>query len=66
VLHHDHLVGKVDAIVERKASVLRVNAIHENVRFTRAVTKAVHAEIEALAAFLGMAAVDRRDLDRTT
>jgi hypothetical protein len=54
VLHHDQLVGKVDAIADRKASVLRVNAIHEDVRFTRAVSKAVHAEIEGLAAWLGL------------
>jgi uncharacterized protein YcaQ len=52
VLHQDQLVGKVDAIVDRKASVLRVHAIHEDVRFTRAISKAVHAEIEALAAWL--------------
>ena len=64
LLHHDQLAGKVDAIVDRKASVLRVNAIHEDVRFTRAVTNAVHGEIEALAAWLGLAAVDRRDLHR--
>jgi uncharacterized protein YcaQ len=63
VLHHDQLVGKLDAVVDRKAKVLRVHAIHEDVRFTRAVTKAVRAEIEALAAWLGVA-VDRRDLDR--
>ena len=54
VLHDDQLVGKVDAIADRKASVLRVNAIHEDVRFTRAVTKAVHAELDALAAWLGL------------
>ena len=57
VLHHDQLVGKVDAIVDRKASVLRVHAIHEDVRFTRAVSKAVDAEIGALAAWLGVDAV---------
>jgi uncharacterized protein YcaQ len=62
VLHHDQLVGKLDAIVDRKAKVLQVNAIHEDVRFTRAITKAVNAEIDALAAWLGLAAVDRRDL----
>ena len=62
VLHHDQLVGKVDAIVDRKASVLRVHAIHEDVRFTRAVTKAVNAELEALAAWLDLAGVDRRDV----
>ncbi len=39
VLHHDRLVGKVDATADRKASVLRVNAIHEDVRFTRAMTQ---------------------------
>jgi uncharacterized protein YcaQ len=59
VLHHDELVGKVDAMTDRKASVLRVHAIHEDVRFTRAVTKAVHAELEALAAWLGLSSVDR-------
>ncbi len=35
VLHDDRLVGKVDATADRKASVLRVHAIHEDVRFTR-------------------------------
>ena len=55
VLHNDQLVGKLDAIVDRKAKVLRVDAIHEDVRFTRAITKAVNAEIEALAAWLGVA-----------
>ena len=28
VLHNDQLVGKLDAIVDRKAKVLRVDAIH--------------------------------------
>jgi len=64
VLHHDQLVGKVDAIADRKASVLRVHTTHEDVRFTRAVTKAVHAELDALAAWLGLDTVDYRDLDR--
>jgi uncharacterized protein YcaQ len=58
VLHNDQLVGKLDAIVDRKASVLRVDAIHEDVRFTRAMTKAVNAEIDALAAWLGLAAIE--------
>ena len=34
VLHGDRLVGKLDAVADRKASVLRVNAIHEDVKFT--------------------------------
>jgi uncharacterized protein YcaQ len=58
VLHHDRLVGKVDALADRKASRLRVNAIHEDVRFTRAMTKDVRAELEALASWLGLDAVE--------
>jgi uncharacterized protein YcaQ len=58
VLHHDRLVGKVDATADRKASVLRVNAIHEDVRFTRTVTKAVQVELEDLASWLGLAGVE--------
>jgi hypothetical protein len=57
ILHEDRLVGKLDAAADRKASVLRVNAIHEDVRFNRAMTKAVQAELEDLAAWLGLGAV---------
>ncbi|MFL5749781.1 MAG: DNA glycosylase AlkZ-like family protein, partial [Chloroflexota bacterium] len=46
ILHGDRLVGKLDATADRKASILRVNAIHEDVRFSRAITKAVEAEVE--------------------
>jgi uncharacterized protein YcaQ len=58
VLHGDRLVGKVDAKADRKASVLRVNAIHEDVKFTRTMTKAVQAELEDLASWLGLGAVE--------
>jgi uncharacterized protein YcaQ len=58
VLHHDRLVGKVDAKADRKASVLRVFAIHEDVRFTKAITKAVRAEIDDLAQWLGLTDVE--------
>jgi uncharacterized protein len=58
VLHDDRLVGKVDAAADRKAAVLRVHAIHEDVRFTRAMTAAVRAELDDLASWLGLAAVD--------
>ena len=54
VLHDDRLVGKVDATGDRKASVLRVHAIHEDVKFTRTVTKAVQSELEDLASWLGL------------
>jgi uncharacterized protein len=57
ILHQDRLVGKVDAVADRKASVLRVNAIHEDVPFTRAMTKGVRAELDDLAAWLGLAGV---------
>jgi uncharacterized protein len=58
ILHGDRLVGKLDAGADHSASVLRVNAIHEDVTFTRAVSKAVAAEIEDLAAWLGLAAIE--------
>jgi uncharacterized protein YcaQ len=58
VLHDDRLVGKVDATADRKASVLRVHAIHEDVKFTRTMTKAVQAELEDLASWLGLGAVE--------
>jgi hypothetical protein len=57
ILHDDQLVGKVDAVADRKASLLRVNAIHEDVRFTRSTTQAVQAELADLAAWLGLDAV---------
>jgi uncharacterized protein YcaQ len=57
VLHEDRLVGKVDATGDRKRSVLEVHAIHEDVRFTRTLTKAVHAELESLASWLGLESV---------
>ena len=54
LLHGDRLVGKVDATVDRKSKVLRVNALHQDVRFTRAMTAGVLAELEDLAAWLGV------------
>jgi uncharacterized protein len=54
VLHEDRLVGKVDATADRKRGVLEVHAVHEDVRFTRAITKSVNAELEALSSWLGL------------
>jgi len=54
VLHGDRLVGKLDATADRKAGTLVVNAIHQDARFSRAVTAAVHAEIDDLATWLGL------------
>src|SRR5205807_2244959 len=56
ILHEDRLVGKLDAAADRKASVLRVNAIHRDVKFTRTMTKAVEAELDELASWLGLSA----------
>jgi uncharacterized protein len=58
VLHGDRLVGKVDATADHKASVLRVNAIHEDVKFSRTMTRAVQSELEDLASWLGLGAVE--------
>jgi uncharacterized protein YcaQ len=58
ILHGDRLVGKLDAKADRKASVLRVNAIHEDVKFTRAMTKGMQAELEDLAAWLELDAIE--------
>ena len=52
ILHGDRLVGKLDAAADRKAGVFRVNAIHEDVKFTRAMTKTVQAELDDLASWL--------------
>jgi hypothetical protein len=57
ILHEDRLIGKIDAAADRKASVLRVNAIHEDVTFTRTMTKAVQAELDDLASWLGLEGV---------
>jgi uncharacterized protein YcaQ len=52
ILHGDQLVGKLDATADRKVSELRVNAIHEDVSFSPAMTNAVRKEIISLAAWL--------------
>jgi uncharacterized protein YcaQ len=52
ILHGDRLVGKLDATADRKAGVLRVDAIHEDVPFTAAMTADVRREIEDLARWL--------------
>lgn len=59
ILHGDRLVGKLDALADRKASALRVNAIHEDVKFTSTITRAVNRELEDLASWLGLEAIER-------
>jgi hypothetical protein len=60
ILHRDRLIGKADVIADRKASILRVNAIHEDVKFTRVMTQSVNAELEDLAAWLALDTIERR------
>jgi uncharacterized protein len=54
ILHGDRLVGKLDAVADRKAAELRVHAIHEDASFSPALTNAVRKEIADLAAWLGL------------
>ena len=52
ILHGERLVGKLDATADRPAGVLRVNAIHQDQPFTKAMSAAVDKEIAALARWL--------------
>lgn len=54
ILHGDGLIGKLDAAADRKAGILRVAAIHEDVAFDESTARSVHAEIRALAEWLGL------------
>jgi uncharacterized protein YcaQ len=54
ILHGDRFVGKLDATADRQAGVLFVDAIHEDVRFTKATRRAVDDEIESLTTWLGL------------
>jgi hypothetical protein len=54
ILYEDRLVGKVDATADRRGGVLRVNAIHEDVPFSKAMTAAISGEIKDLARWLGL------------
>jgi uncharacterized protein YcaQ len=60
ILHGDRFVGKLDATADRQAGVLFVDAIHEDVRFTKQIRAAVDAEIESLASWLGVHDVVRQ------
>ncbi|MET0966755.1 MAG: crosslink repair DNA glycosylase YcaQ family protein [Nakamurella sp.] len=52
ILSGDRLMGKLDAIVDRRAGVLRVNAIHQDEPFDTVLTASVDAEIRDLAQWL--------------
>ena len=54
ILYGDRLIGKLDATADRAAGVLRVDAVHQDVTFSRAITAAIDQEIKDLAAWLGL------------
>ena len=54
ILHNDQLVGKVDAAADRKAGVLQVHALHEDIPFKKATAAAVRSELAAMAEWLGL------------
>lgn len=58
ILHGDRLVGKLDATADRKRSVFQINAIHEDVKLSQAARKAIRAEVDALASWLGLPSAD--------
>lgn len=49
ILYDDRLVGKLDATADRKAGVLRVNALHWDVEPGKAMAAAVDREVRDLA-----------------
>ena len=57
ILYGDRLVGKLDATADRKAGVLRVDAVHEDGDWSGEVRDAVDAEIDDLARWLDLVVV---------
>jgi uncharacterized protein YcaQ len=55
ILDGDELVGKVDATADRDGGVLIVDAVHEDGDWSKARRSRVDAELESLAAWLGLA-----------
>lgn len=54
ILSGDRLVGKLDATADQRTGVLRVDAVHQDVPFTKEMTAAVEAEIDDLAHWLSL------------
>lgn len=57
ILHGDRLVGKLDAKADRKKGLLHVHAVHEDFPWEPEIGDAVDAEVDALAAWLGLEVV---------
>ena len=54
ILHGDRLVGKLDAKADRRAGLLRINAVHPDGQWSPGVAEAVRDEIRTLADWLGL------------
>lgn len=54
ILYGDRFVGKLDATADRKAGVLRVDAVHRDVEFSKTMAAAVDREIVDLARWLDL------------
>lgn len=54
ILHHDQMVGKLDATADHQAGVLKIAAVHQDQPFSGPVTTAVDHEIAELAGWLGL------------
>jgi uncharacterized protein YcaQ len=48
VLHHDRLVGKLDAMTDRKAGTLIINALHEDIPFTATCVRTLRRKSKRL------------------
>jgi uncharacterized protein len=53
ILHGDRLIGRIDPVFDRKAGVLRVNAVYAEPDAPADAWPAVHSSIDDLAAWLG-------------
>jgi uncharacterized protein len=65
ILFGDRLAGKLDATADRKAGVFRINAVHQDVPFTKAMDSAVHREIKDLARWLELELATSQTQGRT-
>jgi uncharacterized protein YcaQ len=54
ILHGDQVIGKADVTADRNAGLLRVNAIHPDVRHTKAMTDGIRREIADLGTWLNL------------
>jgi uncharacterized protein len=52
ILYGDRLVGKLDAVADQPAGVLRINAIHQDYEFTKSMRAAIDQEIAELGQWL--------------